>query len=169
MTIFKYIWEKFGISKRLREANDLSLFVSHPLFLGFSRRDRRKVWQVFDIKELDSGDILIEQGKPCRALYLLISGKIDLNYTDSSSKTIGWTIETPGQTIGEWSFIDSKPSLVSASVAVPSSVMLLKSANLNYFLNNNPRLGARFLLNLGRFVSFRLRQTNKKLTSNNGR
>jgi len=165
MGIIKYLREKLGVVEKFRESNSLSLFVGHPLFQGFSRRERQKLWQIFDVLELEPGAKLIDQDEPCNSLHLLISGKITLTHRGKSGKTIRWHIEKPGQTIGEWSFIDSKPSLVRADVADRSSVIALKYGNLKRLLRSSPRLGSRFLLNMGRFVSFRLRQTNKKLTT----
>lgn len=105
-------------------------FISRQsLFRGLPYDSVEPIFEHCRVRDLDPGDVLLELGQSNRHLYLLLSGRLQVNLNgvvnlDSADSPLGFSIE-PGESIGEMSIIDGKPTSAHVGAAEPSRVVAI--------------------------------------------
>lgn len=140
-----------------------SILQEHRILSNLSRRELQKIRPFMTVSDLEEGEKLFQQGDLCPGLVLLISGEIRLFHHNQSNQPVSWSVTSPGQVIGELGLIDSEPSLVTAEASSRSRVVVFHHDQISELIDRYPKLGSKFLLNLSRFIGFRLRQINERL------
>lgn len=105
-----------------------------PLFRMLNATERQQLAEIIRIKVYKPGDVIIEQGKECRNLWVLVEGKCEvvrhIAHKDSEQESIVLaTLEPYGQ-FGEMSFFHPAPH--SADVRAQTQVKLLRIAHVDY-------------------------------------
>ncbi len=109
------------------------------------------------------GEILIAEGEPTNALYILLEGRLSIHVDG-----LGFVGDRDvGEVVGEMSFVDSH--LPSATVAAkgPALVLALDKEEMREELRENTEFASRFYRALAIFLSDRLRQSNAQRSSGN--
>lgn len=112
-------------------------------------------------ERLPSGTVLIREGQPIDALYILLDGSLEV-----SGKALG--TDKPvrlgcGEVVGEVSFVDSRPPTATVAAATDSLVLAIPRALLSENLERNSEFAARFYRALAVFLAHRLRDTGRRL------
>ena len=68
-----------------------------------------------------------------------------------------------GKSIGEMSILDGCPLSATVVTTNESTLLMITKNNFEHVLEQNPKLGTKLLLKLGKMVSLRLRQTTGQL------
>src|SRR5262249_37324155 len=108
-------------------------------------------------QRLAPGDVLIEQGKPIDALYILLDGVLVVA-TDAQPHEPIATLN-PGEIVGEISFVDSRPPTATVKGSGNTVVLALPRPNLIEKLQQDTGFASRFYRALAVFLSHRLRET----------
>ena len=114
-------------------------------------------------QRLKDGEILIEQGKPIDSIILLLEGQLSVAIRD-----VGIVARrNVGEFVGEMSMVDSPPS---ATVAAKGEclILLLDKKILLQKLTTDAPFGCRFYKALAVFLADRLRETEQRLSGNDG-
>jgi sulfate permease, SulP family len=113
-------------------------------------------------KELDPGETLFREGEPGEHLYLLARGAVSISIegADRASRIVTFA---PGSIFGEAAMLDGGLRSATAVVAEDAVVYSLSRSGLERLLLSHPALANKLLLNLGRHLSGRLRQTTDAL------
>ena len=113
-------------------------------------------------KELDPGETLFREGEPGDHLYLLARGAVSISIggADRASRIVTFA---PGSIFGEAAMLDGGLRSATAVVAEDAVVYSLSRAGLERLASTHPALANKLLLNLGRHLSGRLRQTTDAL------
>ena len=113
-------------------------------------------------KELDPGETLFREGEPGEHLYLLARGAVSISIGggDRTSRIVTFA---PGSIFGEAAMLDGGLRSATAVVAEDAVVYSLSRSGLERLLSIHPTLANKLLLNLGRHLSGRLRQTTDAL------
>jgi hypothetical protein len=97
--------------------------------------------------EADAGTVLIRQDEPTDALYVVVEGEVSLD------GVAGQRLEADeGQAFGTWALIDEAPSLVTATVSVPSRLLRITRSEFYDLLADHPELALGLLQGLARRV-----------------
>ncbi|MDF1826261.1 MAG: cyclic nucleotide-binding domain-containing protein [Verrucomicrobiales bacterium] len=130
--------------------------------MDFDEEERMQLGGFGDFLTLNEGDVLIEEGKPQNALFLVIMGSFHVQ-TDATGRPVLLGSMKAGDTVGEVNIFD--PGIASASVVSRSigEVWKIDRSSLEQFLEAHPRSAARFLVNVATQLSKRLRKTNEKV------
>ncbi len=133
--------------------------------LGFAKEiaeDDRKLLATFgEFTIAERGETIIEEGKPQDSLFLVISGNLHVQ-TSQTGRTILLNSLRSGDTIGEINIFD--PGIASATVT-PNEFSVLWSISrdkLQAYMDTHPAAAAQLLLNVATLLSKRLRKTNEK-------
>ena len=112
-------------------------------------------------EQLPKDKILINEGQPLNALYIVIDGTLKVYVASMGNREIG--IITSGEVLGEMSFVDGR--LPSATVkAVEDSVILsIPRQKLTEKLEQDVLFSLRFYRAITKFLSTRLRGTVSRL------
>jgi ATP/ADP translocase/HEAT repeat protein len=97
--------------------------------------------------DVDAGTVLLRQGEPTGALYVVVDGVVDLESVD------GQQIEaTDGRAFGTWALIDEAPSLVTATVRDPTRLLRITRSDFYDLLADHSELALGLLQGLARRV-----------------
>jgi ATP:ADP antiporter, AAA family len=94
--------------------------------------------------EAAAGEVLLRQGEPTDALYVIVRGALEVR--DAS----GQTLELDKGAVGTWALIDESPCVVDVRVAKPSSLLRISRGDFYDLLTDNPELGVGLLQGLAR-------------------
>ncbi|MBD2256910.1 cyclic nucleotide-binding domain-containing protein [Pseudanabaena sp. FACHB-2040] len=110
---------------------------------------------------LTQGDVLIREGEPTDAIYLLLDGTLHVTVSALKEQVIAEL--SSGEVVGEMSFVDTQPP--SATVAAEGSavVLAIPCQVLQEKLDKDTWFASRFYKALAILLSSRLRSTVKHL------
>jgi len=115
-------------------------------------------------ERVEAGQVVLAQGDAERALYIIGEGQVDVRVGRPGRLHVIATCGD-GDVIGEQTFLDGQRR--SAEVRAHSDVRLVKLGfdAFEAFAASYPDLARTFLLDLGRILSLRLRQTTAMLVA----
>ena len=95
--------------------------------------------------EADPGEVLVGEGEPSDALYVIIRGSAELSGAGDQTITAG-----EGTAFGTWSLIDAAPSFVSARTLEHTRLLRITRSDFRELLADHPELAAGMLQALAR-------------------
>jgi CRP-like cAMP-binding protein len=106
------------------------------------------------------GEVVIREGEADRALYLVVEGALEvlIPHGRSGRPHRIATVEA-GSIMGEQAFLDAKPRSATVRAVNDGKALRLSFEAFEVLAARDPQLGLAILLDLGRIVSLRLRQT----------
>ena len=106
---------------------------------------------------LPSGEILIRQGDPIDALYIVTDGLFDVSMDSSGGARLAEL--GAGEVLGEISFVDARPPLATVKATAESRVLGIPREALKRKLTDDVGFAARFYRAISLFLADRLRDT----------
>lgn len=91
------------------------------------------------------GQIIVTQGTPGQAFYLVVSGRVEIIRDDRSLGTFG-----PGDFFGEMSLLDQAPRSATIRALEPTSCLMLSSWDFKAVLEKHPSIAVKLLEVLSR-------------------
>lgn len=136
------------------------LLERHPLLARIEPERVQTIAQAGDLESFLSGEIIVAEGTPADAMYLLLSGRVEVCKGDNQLATL-----VPGDFFGEMSLL--QPGSRTATVVALDAAHLFR---LPYFalqnlLEQDPQAMNAVLVQVVRVLSERLRRTNDLLGS----
>jgi CRP-like cAMP-binding protein len=116
-----------------------------------------------EFQELLQHSMVVQQGEPGDAMYLILSGELRARTMIGERETILTTFG-PGDFFGEMSLFDKGPRSADVVTNVDSTVLRLSAASLERLTREMPSLATPFLQATSRTLSSRIRADNKRLT-----
>jgi CRP/FNR family transcriptional regulator, cyclic AMP receptor protein len=108
-----------------------------------------------------AGSVLIREGQPVTALYIVLAGSISITVAALGAKEIARL--GAGEILGEMSFIDARPPSATATAREDALVFKLDRQQLGAKLAADTAFAARFYHAIAIFLSHRLRNTVSEL------
>jgi CRP-like cAMP-binding protein len=115
-----------------------------------------------DRVELRGEGVLFREGEPGNKLYVLARGAVSILVHGSGQQRRIVTF-APGAVFGEAAMLDGAPRSATATVVEDAVVYCLSRRELDALARGDPELANKLLVNLGRHLSARLRQTTDTL------
>jgi CRP/FNR family cyclic AMP-dependent transcriptional regulator len=116
--------------------------------------------------QVPPGTVLLEEGGPLSALYLILEGTLEVRVSQPQPRVINTL--GPGQIVGEVSFVDARPPSATVAASSPTVVLRLSREVVNARLKSDVGFAARFYQALAVFLADRLRQTLTAARSSGG-
>ncbi|WP_144394261.1 cyclic nucleotide-binding domain-containing protein [Pleionea sediminis] len=115
-----------------------------------------------------AGDFVIVAGDEADSLFLIAEGELEVLIPVGRNKSLKrLTMITAGSVIGEQSFFDEQPRSLTCRANTDGELYRLNRANFMVMSAKHPALARNLLLDLGKVVSLRLRQTTEFLAQGN--
>jgi CRP-like cAMP-binding protein len=114
-------------------------------------------------REIDADEVLFREGEPGNRLYILAHGAVSIVIKGPNGGDSRVVTFAPGSLFGEGAMLDSSRRSASAIAAEDAVVYSLSRVTLASLAESHPALANKLLLNLGRHLSGRLRQTTDAL------
>jgi tetratricopeptide (TPR) repeat protein len=130
-----------------------------PLFADLSLSELKGIYHLCDIKNAPAGLTLIAAGQPAPALFVVMSGEIEVK-TPSGDHV---TMLGIGQHAGEMSLVDDGPATVDVVTASACRVLRLDKRGFRDALAGNDGLSLRVMRVFLRVLTERLRETTARL------
>ncbi len=112
-------------------------------------------------RELARDEVLIREGEPIHALYLILSGQFVVSIERSQDAHIARL--SSGEVVGEMSFVDHLPPSATVTAIEPAVVLMIERSVLERHLEHDVGFAQRWYQALATLLSIRLRGTVKHL------
>jgi hypothetical protein len=115
-------------------------------FLGAAKSsDLRLLAAIAEEIDVDEGEVLLHEGQPQDAMYIVVRGGVELSGVAGQS-----LVARENTPFGTWSLIDSDPSLVKAKVLEPTRLLRVTRSDFLELLEDHPGLATGILQALAR-------------------
>jgi len=130
------------------------------IFNAMSSEDIKKVLGAGKLLNFVAGDMIVQTGNTMDEMFIVIDGEIEVSFKedDLPSFQLG-----PGQVFGEISMLSRTARTADCAATSDAQLAIISRQNLERLIKVEPELAARFLYNLSRVLSYRLRQTNEHM------
>ena len=92
--------------------------------------ERRRLLGRCTERALKAGGVLFAEGEPCRGLYILVEGRVELRQLSPRGREQVLHTEGPGATLGEAPLFDHGGYVASAVAAVPTRALFVSKAEV---------------------------------------
>ncbi len=112
---------------------------------------------------VSAGGVLIEQGVPVDAVFILLEGKLAVWLQGKRGPDREIARLNAGEIVGEMSFVDARPPSATVKALEDSTVFALSRASLTRKLAADPGFAARFYRALAIYLSTTVRERHRDL------
>jgi CRP/FNR family transcriptional regulator len=103
-------------------------------------------------RTVKAGEVLYVEGAPCRGLYVLVEGRVELRQVSSRGREQVLHAEGPGATLGEAPLFDHGGYVASAVAAVPTRALFVPRVEVIALLRRHPAFAVSLLETMARRV-----------------
>jgi CRP-like cAMP-binding protein len=103
-------------------------------------------------RTLGPGQLLFEEGEPCRGLFVVASGRVEIRQISRRGREQVFHTEGPGATLGEGPLFDGGGYIASAVALEPTSVLFLPRAEVLDVCRRRPAVALAMLTTMARRV-----------------
>jgi signal transduction histidine kinase len=131
---------------------------SVPLFTGLDRAQVTQLCRSSRRMAVRTGDLVIEEGAPGHALYIILAGELEVSKRDDGRALVLATRKA-GEFLGEMSLIERSPRTASARATTDGELLEIDAAAFQTLIESNPGFGTTIL----KTMAGRLRSTEASL------
>ncbi len=151
------IWDLLSLQLRKQ------VLEKSPLFRDLHPWQIRQFILSGSIQHYGKGDLVFHQGDESNALYLLLTGKVEVCLPVAEGGCDKLEQFSPGDVFGDVALFAGIPRKTDAMALEPSTVLVINRENIERNLRHRPRISARIFANLTTDLSRRLiRMINKQ-------
>ncbi len=125
-----------------------------PIFSNCTAEEITAIGSVAQESGFQSGQIIVTQGTPGQAFYLILEGRVEIIRDGQSLGAFG-----PGDFFGEMSLLDQAPRSATIRALEPTTCLMLSSWDFKALLERMPSIAIKLLEVLSR----RLRVADERL------
>ncbi len=135
------------------------------LFLFGQLNDDDVEWmlKVGTKRPISAGSVLIEQGVPVEAVFILLEGRLAVWLQPRRGPEREIARLNAGEIVGEMSFVDARPPSATVRAVEDCTVFAIPKAVLNARLISDPGFAARFYRALAIYLSTTVRERHRAL------
>jgi CRP-like cAMP-binding protein len=140
---------------------NLDLIRRVPLFAMLTPAQAESLAGAVGKRRFKRGEYIVEQGKKCESLFILLAGRARVVVTDRRDREVILATLHPGDYLGEMSLIDQEPHSATVEAEVQTDALVLGGDDFNRcLLENNSTMTA-----VLRGLVQRLRSADRKIES----
>ena len=125
---------------------------SSPYFSGLNDAALSSLTRYVSEKKADRGEILVYEGEPAEALFLVISGVVKVFKTSADGKEQIFGIIRPGETFNDVPVLSGGKNLISAGAMSPVLLNGIKKKDMETIIKENPQVALNVVHVLSRRV-----------------
>lgn len=133
------------------------------LFGEFDRLDIHLLASYMSLYRAEKNGIILNEGEYGDYMLLLIEGSVDIFKQDLQHRMKLIASIQPGMVVGEMAVVDGEKRFATCIAGMPSVFAVLSRDALVRIIDDEPKLGAKILVELLAMMSERLRQTSGML------
>lgn len=116
---------------------NLDLIRRVPLFAMLTPAQAEALANSVDKQRFKRGEVIVQQGKKCDALYIILAGRARVLVTDHKAREVILATLQPGDYIGEMSLIDHEPHSATVEAELQTDALVLGGPDFNRCLMDN--------------------------------
>ena len=124
--------------------------------------DCRALAIVMNVRDLDDGEVLVNEGEMDNTLFFVTSGCLKVSSMVNGRKKIVNTMK-PGDCAGIRSFVERTPRQVTLRAKGPTMVYTIRPDDLELLLETHPRQVYNFMRGLFRMLNINLERMHEKI------
>jgi CRP-like cAMP-binding protein len=121
-----------------------------PYFGSLGAAELRRVAARCEARILRPGGILFEEGQPCRGLFIVAEGAVEVRQTSVRGREQVFHTEGPGAALGEGPLFDRGGYIATAIATEPTRVLFLRRAELLDLCRRHPAVALSILETVAR-------------------
>lgn len=125
-----------------------------PIFANCTPSEIQAIVAVAQESDFQTGQIIVTQGTPGQAFYLILSGRVEIIRDNQSLGAFG-----PGDFFGEMSLLDQAPRSATIRALEPTVCLMLSSWDFKALLEQHPTIAVKLL----EILSRRLRVADERM------
>jgi CRP/FNR family cyclic AMP-dependent transcriptional regulator len=129
------------------------------LFSGLGERQLDQLASGSVRRSFAKGRMVVAEGEPSSALYILLAGRAKVQRSDSEGKEVILAVLGSGECVGEMSLIDDAPRSASVITIEPCEFMAINKETFKTTLDENPEIALKIMKGLVK----RLREADRKI------
>jgi CRP/FNR family transcriptional regulator, cyclic AMP receptor protein len=135
------------------------------VFAGLDPERLEAIWRSGRTVRFSPGDLAIEEGRPNDRLFVVLRGELEVYLPKTPERLTRISIARVGQgdCIGEYSFLDDRPTSASVAATAETEVFEISQAELERLLEGDAAAGQVVYRNLLHLLVGRLRAENQLL------
>jgi len=141
--------------------SNLDLIRRVPLFAMLTPAQAESLAGAVSKRRFKRGEFLVEQGKNCESLFIILAGRARVVVTDHRDREVILATMHPGDYVGEMSLIDHEPHSASVEAEVQTDALVLGGAEFTRCLLENTSTVSAVMRGLVQ----RLRSADRKIES----
>lgn len=135
-----------------------------PIFQNFAAEELDKILPYTELKTYAQNTTLFEEGDRGDYICFVLDGTIDIRREGVSGHQAVMAKFGRGSIVGEMAVVDLFPRSATARVTSNSRLLTLNHDNFDKILEEHPQLGIKFLKEIARILSQRLRRTSGRFS-----
>ena len=116
-----------------------SFFSSHPVFHALPDRERNELARTLNVNTYDRNVRIFTQGKPPTGVYLILSGEVEVRYTNKSKEERLVEIRRDNDLLGEVAIKNGTELAYSAVAASNVDILVLDKAAMKAMHDQHPQ------------------------------
>ena len=134
----------------------------HESFAGFTSEELDELIRSCIEKKASKGDIVFKEGETGDILYIVADGNVKISKLGYLGEIV-LAYANPGEIFGEMALVDGSIRSATAITVVDSVLYGLTKESLETLKKESPAVAIKFLEILLKILSYRLRQTTRKI------
>jgi CRP-like cAMP-binding protein len=124
----------------MNKVSKLDLIKASAYFSGLSPAELEAVSRLVFEKSYDRGEVLLVEGEPAGALYLVASGAVKVFKTSADGKEQILVVVRPGEAFNEVPVFDGGPNPASAQAMTPLLLYGITGSDMRVILHKYPKV-----------------------------
>lgn len=120
-----------------------------PLFAALSDEEMAALRRRVSGKTYDRGELLFNEGDPCRGLYIVGRGKVRIFKLSASGREQILSVEGPGNSFAELPVFDGGNYPASAAASEESELLFISRKDFQEFCREHPEVGLKVIAVVG--------------------
>jgi CRP-like cAMP-binding protein len=118
-----------------------NMLAMSPLFQQIGQRERLKLIEKFELREIEPGEVIVKEGDMGESMYLIKSGRVEVTTVNpiDKSRTVLAQLES-GEFFGEVSLVKQRPRTASVAALTPVEIMEITRDAFEEIANERPEM-----------------------------
>jgi len=143
-------------------SNILNELKTQELLKGLDDSDIEKIIPIVSNVRFAKDNDIFRQGEPCKGIYLIKSGKVEISKTTSDGWRQPFVILTAGHFMGEIALIEKTEHASDARAIEPSELFLIQKNLFEDMEMKEPLLMLKIIKNIALIAGLNVRRMNDK-------
>ncbi|MCU0317221.1 MAG: Crp/Fnr family transcriptional regulator [Fimbriimonadaceae bacterium] len=131
-----------------------------PLFAGLSSYHLLQIAELCTVRTIEKGQVLFRQGETGHQVFIILSGKISIDFFPEHSQEVTLAVRGAGEVIGEMAILEDLPRSAAATALRFSRLIVLNRKDFTQLVKKNPEVALAVMQHL----SQRIRKMSNDLT-----